>query len=428
MSEIKRQELKKLIKYGLIFLFVNLFVNYIYRLGFHSISIEKLIMGSDSEGYYQYLPHFFLQDWSLFDRMSWTLPYGEGKTLSVYTSGVAILWSPFFLIAHFVSVFLSLDSGGYTNVYYGFIQVAGIFYTYLGLVFLYKFIREFFDHKTSLITTSLFFLATNIFFYSVLLGAGMSHVYSFSMIAIYVYYSHKFSKEATLKNLIFLGIPFALAVLIRPTNIISGLYFVLMGLNRIDDLKERISFWKKNYWALPGLLVIGLVVFIPQMAYWHYVTGKFLMYSYQDQGFIHWKAPQIGVVLFGKYNGWLTYTPLMVIAFAGLFVQLWKKQMNSFAVTLILIIGIYLNSSWWAPTFSAACGQRAMIDYLPFMAIPLAFGIKFINESSKMTKGIFVFILLVFIFYNIQFGFRYNPVLWWDTPMSWAKFWHFLKF
>lgn len=428
MSEEKRQELKKLIKYGLVFLFVNLIVNYIYRLGFHSIPIEKVIMGSDSEGYYQYLPHFFLRDWALFERLPWTLPYGEGKTLSVFTSGVAILWAPFFLIAHFISVFLGLDSGGYGNVYFGFIQIAGIFYTYIGLVFLYKLVRNFYNHKVSLITTSLFFLATNVFFYSVLLGAGMSHVYSFSMIAIYVYYSHKFSKDATMKNLLFLGIPFALAVLIRPTNIISGLYLVLLGLNRMDDLKERITFWKKNYWALFGLMVIGFIVFIPQMAYWHFVTGKYLMYSYQDQGFIHWKAPRIDIVLFGRYNGWLTYTPLMVLALAGLFVQLWKKQMSSFAVLLILIIGIYLNGSWWAPTFSAACGQRAMIDYLPYLAIPLAFVINFIDGSPKKTKGIFVVILLIFIFYNIQFGFRYNPVLWWDSPMSWDKFWHYLKF
>lgn len=421
-------ETRKLVNYGVIFLLVSLIVNYVYRMVFHSISVEKIIMGSDMEGYYQYLVHFFARDWSLFDRMPWALPYGEGKTLSVYTSGVAILWSPFFLMAHFISFFFGLDHGGHTNIYYGFMLIGGIFYAYIGLVFMYKFLREFFDQRVSLITTALFFLATNVFYYSVLLGAGMSHVYSFSMIAIYIYFTHKFSKEPNLKNLLLLGFPFALAVLIRPTNMISGLYLILAGVNGISSLKDKFNFWKKNYWAILGLMVIGFIVFIPQMAYWHYVTGKYIMYSYQDQGFINWKAPKFGIVLFGKYNGWLTYTPLMLFALAGLFLHLWKKQMNSLSILLILVAAIYLNASWWAPTFSAAVGQRAMIDYLPFLAASLAVVINQVFGMSKPWKAALIAVLVIFIVFNIQFGFRYNPVLWWDSPMSWTKFWQTIKF
>ena len=253
---MQRSELSKIIRYGWIFLMVGLVINYIYRMIFHQTPIDKIILGSDMEGYYQYLAHFFIKDWALFDRMPWTIGYGEGKTLSVFTCGLAILWSPFFLIAHLISIFLGLDSDGYSNLYFGFILIAGIFYTYIGLVFIYKFLREFFEQKISLLTTALFFLATNVFFYSVLLGAGMSHIYSFSMIAIYLYYCNQFSKESSFKNLLFLGVPFALAVLIRPTNIISGLYLFLYGVNNLATLKERITFWIKNYWAIIGLFII----------------------------------------------------------------------------------------------------------------------------------------------------------------------------
>jgi hypothetical protein len=428
MSETNRSELSKLIRYGWIFLIISLVINYIYRLVFHSIPIDKIIVGSDMEGYYQYLFHFFVKDWELFDRMPWAIAYGEGKTLSVFTCGVAILWSPFFLIAHLISIFCGLPADGKTNIYYGFILVGGIFYTYIGLVFIYKFIREFFEHKVSLLTTVLFFLATNVFFYSVLLGAGMSHIYSFSMIAIYLYYCHQFSKESSLKNLIFLGVPFAMAVLIRPTNIISGLYLFLYGVSNWETLKERFSFWLRNYWAIIGLFVIGLIVFIPQMAYWHYVTGKFLFYSYQDYGFPNWNAPKFGIVLFGKYNGWLTYTPMVWFGIVGLGILMWQKQMNSLAVIVILIICVYINASWWVPTFSAAVGQRAMIDYLPLLAIPMAYSISKIGGMSTPVRVAFGLVVLVFVFYNIQFGFRYESGMWWDSPMTWTKFWTTLKF
>ena len=426
---MKREEIGKLVKYGWIFLIAGLIINYLYRMCFnHNTPIEKIIVGSDMEGYYQYLVHFFIRDWSKFDQMPWAISYGEGKTLSVFTCGVAILWSPFFLMAHLISIFFGLDTDGYANMYFGFMLIAGIVYTYIGLVFMYKFLLEFFEHKVSLITTALFFLATNVFFYSVLLGAGMSHVYSFAMIAIYLYYCNQFSKDSSIKNLILLGIPFALAVLIRPTNIISGLYLFLYGVNSFATLKERFAFWVKNYRFILVMLAIGFIVFIPQMAYWHFVTGKFLVYSYQKYGFPFLFEPKFGVVLFGKFNGWFTFTPIVLFALVGLFIQLRKKQMNSLAVLLILILCIYINASWWFPTFGAAVGQRAMIDYLPYLALPLALVISQIKGMTLSLKIALGLVIVVFIFYNIQFSFRYDSGLWWDTPWTWTKFWNTLKF
>ena len=423
MNETNSTEIRRLIRYGWYFLLAGLVINYIYRMVFHSIPIDKIILGSDMEGFYQYLFHFFVKDWALFDRMPWTIPYSEGKTLSVFTCGLAILWSPFFLMAHLISIFCGLTANGQTNLYYGFILIAGIVYTYIGLVFLYKLLRRYFNHRTSLWSTSLFFLATNVFFYSVLLGAGMSHVYSFTMICIYLFFCHRFAEKPSLKNLILLGIPFAMAVLIRPTNIISGLYLFLMGVSGWESLKDRLHFWVKNYWAILALLAIGIIVFIPQMVYWHYVTGKYLVYSYQEYGFPNWRLPKFGIVLFGKYNGWLTYTPIVIFALIGLFIQLWRKQMNSLGTVLILIFATYVNASWWVPTFSAAVGQRAMIDFLPFLALPLAFIVNEIRNLSRPQRiGLFI-IIGIFIFYNIQFGFRYNSGLWWGSPMTWTKFW-----
>ncbi len=153
-----------------------------------------------------------------------------------------------------------------------------------------------------------------------------------------------------------------------------------------------------------------------------------LVYSYQNYGFPFWMTPKFGIVLFGKFNGWLTYTPIVMFALAGLFIQLWKKQMNSLAVLLILFFSIYVNASWWFPTFGAAVGHRAMIDFLPFLAVPLALVISKIKEMPKPLKIALSAVIIVFILYNIQFGFRYNSGMWWDTPMSWMKFWNTLKF
>jgi hypothetical protein len=102
--------------------------------------------------------------------------------------------------------------------------------------------------------------------------------------------------------------------------------------------------------------------------------------------------------------------------------------MNSLSVLLILIVSVYINASWWVPTFAAAVGQRAMIDYLPLLSLPMAFVINQIRERSKAVRIALGIVILLFVFYNIQFGFRYDSGMWWDSPMSWTKFWTTLKF
>jgi hypothetical protein len=418
----------KTVVYGLWFMLAGIIINFIFRSVFHSEPIGKIILHSDPEGYFQYLPHFFLRDWEHFKHLPWAIPYGEGKTLSVFTCGVAILWSPFYIIAHFVTLFLNYDATGHGNIYYGSVLIAALFYAFIGLYFIYRLLIKEFGHKISLITAGLFILGTNLFYYTVIMGAGMSHAYSFSMIAIYIYFVHRFYETGKLKHLIFFAVPFAIAVLIRPTNIIAGFYFFLFGIFNGKTLIERGQYWLKNYWVLGVILLTGFIVAIPQMLYWHTVTGSFITYSYQDYGFPYLLNPKIGIVLFGKYNGWLTYTPLVIFALYGLGRALLNKTYNSIAILIILLLAIYINASWWAPTFSAAVGQRAMIDFLPFLAFPLAWVVKSYFEQNRTIRIILFVVLLVILFYNIQFAFRYQAYEWWDKPFTWAKFWRTMKF
>jgi len=428
MEEIRYFRIPKVVVYGLYFILSGVIINFIFRDVFHSVPIDGIVLSSDPEGYYQYLPHFFLRDWESFNHLPWAIPYSEGKTLSVFTCGVALLWTPFFLLAHFISVFFNLDSDGYGNVYYGFVLIAALFYVYISLVLLCRLLNKEFGKKTSIYTVILLFLGTNLFYYTVILGAGMSHAYSFSMIGIYMYFTHRFFESGKLKYVFYFAIPFAIAVLIRPTNMIAGLYFLLYGFRNGTTFLERIKSWLKNPWVIGIVILTGVIIAIPQMLYWHKVTGKYLFYSYQNFGFPFLANPKIGIILFGEKNGWFLYTPLVIFALYGLFLAVLKKSYNSLAVLIILLLAVYINASWWAPTFSAAAGQRAMIDFLPFLAFPMALVVRSFFEQPRWVKGLLLVLLLVILFFNIQFAFRYNPIEWWDKPFTWAKFWRTLSF
>jgi len=69
-----------------------------------------------------------------------------------------------------------------------------------------------------------------------------------------------------------------------------------------------------------------------------------------------------------------------------------------------------------------------MIDFLPFIAIPLAWSVQRISLSPRRLRIFFLVILLVIIYFNVQFSFRYDPVVWWDSPFTWSKFFKYVWF
>ncbi len=424
LDEKYRKHLKWFI---IVFCILGFIANDIYR-NVQNTTAEKTLMRNDSEGYYQYLPHFFIMDWDKMDRMHWAKQYGNGKTLNVYTSGVAIMQIPFFLTAHAFSYFFGLEMTGYTPVYFTFVFFASLFYALLGLLFIYRFLRRFFFHNTAFWVMALTFFATNLFYYTTIIP-GVSHAYSFCAIALFIYLVPRFYDKPNLKNLIYLSFPLALATLIRPTSICIAFFLFLYGVYGWADLKERVFFWFKKWPYLLVMLLIGFLMFVPQMLYWHTVTGKYIIYSYQHEGFSNIRSPEVTTVLFGARNGWFLYTPLMIFSTISLFYLVYKRQFSSWAILLVMVFIVYINGSWWLPTFSASAGYRTLIEYLPFMAIPLGwFFEKVYTEKARALRWGLTTILVLFVVYNILFSYKYNSGVWWNMEWEWGNFLRLIKF
>jgi len=403
--------------WAIVFYFLGLLSFAAYK-NFKHPPLEKYVKGSDMEGYYQYLPVFFLQDWENFRILPWAKPYGENKTLSVFTCGTAILEAPFFLAAHGITKLSGLPSDGYGPVYYFFILLGGLFYATLGLLFLCKALYRIVDPKTAFWTTALIFYGTNLFYYTIM-GPGMSHVYSFFLMALFIYRVPFFYDKPDLKSILLAALPFSLSVLIRPTNAVAILYLLFYNISCIGELLQRFRLFFKKWYLFFVMGFTVLVVFIPQMIYWHFVTGNWIIYSYQDATFTFWKNPQILTVLFGKRGGWYVYTPLMLIATISLVYMLKRRLYSAPAIFITMVSIIYLDASWFAPTFSASAGYRALIEFLPFMAVPLSLvHQKVFSGNNKKLIIVATVVLWILVLYNVQFSFKYDSTVWWDWEWS----------
>jgi len=408
---------------------------------------ENKVFYGDVISYYAYLPATFIyKDITL----SFTENYkGEHKFI-IYgkktftgikaikmTMGLSILYSPFFFLGHIGAKIFGYDSGGFSAPYIFALLMSCIFYLSIGLYFLRKILQHYFSKIVTAITIVFIVFGTNLFFYSSF-RAPVSHAYSFSLIAIFLYLTIKWHERSTLINTILLGLISGLITLIRPTNVIVLIFILLWGVSSKKEFIERLKYFIRNYYLI--LIMIGsfIIVLIPQLLYWKIVSGHFIYYSYGEEGFL-FANPQIIRGMFSYRNGWLVYSPIMILSLIG-FLFLFRKQKEFFLPTLIFtLLNIYIILSWWCWWY-VGFGQRAFIDSYSILAIPMAAFIGWTLKQKKLIKISILTVALLFfslgVFHTIQYchgSIHFNSMTkaaYWESfgkIRQTSKFWSLLE-
>jgi hypothetical protein len=369
------------------------------------------------EGYYVYLPAVFIHGGfeELQVRDTAYLRHWEGtqKIYTKYTSGVAIMEAPFFLIAHAMSKPLGFASDGYSRIYSYALMMAAIFYLVFGLGLLYFILIRHFTAIASLFAMGGLLFGTNLYYYS-FFQPSMSHVYSFFLFSALIFLTdkiiHDFLRAKKYITWLLLGLVSGLIVLIRPTNAIIFLYpaYLLWKDWDYKSVPKPILF---KYLSLAAAMFI--LVWIPQLIYWKTVTGQWFVWSYGDENFRYWQEPKLIRVLIDPWNGWLLYSPLVIFAIVGLFMRNAYNENYNRVMRVILLIATYIFASWWAWWFGGAFGHRSYVEYYAILAIPFA---QFITVAFTKKWSMVLFILFYFllIYYNLGLTYQYMPP--WDGP------------
>jgi hypothetical protein len=387
----------------------------------------------DVKSYYAYLPATFIHhDLSLsfinenpqeYYKWFWPVATPTGGKCIVTSMGLSFLYAPFFFVAHGIAAISGYPTDGYSVPYAFALHFSSLFYLIIGLFFLRKLLLKFFNQITVAITIIVVFVGTNLFYYTAF-AATMSHAYNFALISIYIYYIDKWFDKQTPKYTVLLGLLSGLIVLIRPSNILILLILFFWKTSSIKDIKERIVFFLKNYKHVFLMIICFILVWIPQFAYWKYVSGKFLFFSYSGiNGKFFWANPQIFDILFSYRKGWWVYTPVMFISTLGIFVMIFKMKKYYLGILVFLLLNIFVQSSWWCWWFGGSFGLRAFIDSYGLMAIPLAC---LIDQSLRIKiKGYFIILTIgFFTWYNIfQIKQLNHQALhyWWMSKTSYWK-------
>ena len=371
---------------------------------------------SDAAHYYVYMPATFIYGWDAFH-----FPYKiekkfegfllndkTGKVEIKATCGEAILLTPFFLAAHASAWAFKLPMDGFSSFYQVFMLIGCVFYFVLGLYFLKKFLDRYFRHAISLAVILILAFATQLYFYA-FDQALMSHVYSFFLFSAFIYllkvYLDGGKRSATLFALLSLSL--ALAVLLRPTNILVILWMAFLDLKSARELWQRLLFFLNPKRSLI-YIAIQFIVLVPQFLYWKYLSGHYVYYSYPGEEFF-WGHPMLLQIWFSPFNGLFPYHPVFFLFLAGMVIMICRRKLNGIFSLVFFMLASYVFSCWHCWFYGGSFGFRPLAEFTVFMALPLGYLISRIIEWKNLfLKSSMVVIFMLLIFYNLMQFYHYQ--------------------
>ena len=387
----------------------------------------------DVSGYYWYLPSVFiyhdLSHQSFKDSiLKKYAPTGgdfqqgmrldNGNYVMKYSSGMAVMYLPFFAVAHALAGPLGYPRDGFSLPYQLGIQLGGFLISILGLWYLRKLLLLFYSDKSVAITLALLVFGSNYLNYSAI-DCGMSHCWLFTVYVFIFLNTHYFYQSFKTKYAVRIGLLVGLATLARPTDVISCLIPLLWGMESLSltAIKDRINLVIKNIKPLILAGIAAAMVIGIQLAYWKHVSGYWLVYSYGDQSF-SWKHPHAFLYSFNYKCGWLTYAPMLMLALVG-FIPFLKNGKNKVAIIAFCLLNYYIVSAWDIWWY----GGRAMVQSYPALMFPLA-ALVTVALDRKLLFWIFAPVAALFLYFNVWITWQYHKGPLYDSDcMTKHYFW-----
>ncbi len=240
-----------------------------------------------------------------------------------FSIGPAILWAPLLLVAH-AEVLIYDGAGGkapadgYSRPYLIAMAIGTAFYGFLALLIGFRLAREYVPERWAFIATIGVWFGTSLPVY-MSLNPSWSHAQSAFTVALFFWYWHRTRMTRTWPEWIILGAIGGLMMDVYYPNVI------LLALPLTESLAQGTAAIQgsdtERLWPLfaknAAFLGAVLTTFSPTL-----ITKKIIYGSYVNFGYIehwYWNSPALLRVCFSPEHGLFSWTPILLLAVAGLF-------------------------------------------------------------------------------------------------------------
>lgn len=400
---------------------------------FASIPLDRgkgMLIGSDGISYYMYtrslvidhdinfaneLEYFYPRDPLSVEGMSITK---TGFISNHHPIGPGILWIPFFIIAHAISLFLNylglhISTDGYSYIYQAAICTGSIIYGFLGMILIYITTRKYYP-DTALAGCLLLWLASNGIHYQIV-QPSMAHMCSFFSVSLFIFTWIKYRPVQNLRHWLLIGLAGGLVGIVRQPD---ATFLILPILDGILDRTRSIF---DKFKSLSVLTFGFLVIFSIQLITWTILYGSPLINAYAGVGFFSWSSPSIFQVLFSTNHGLFLWHPILLIAALGLFQFQSLDRKLSVLLAFGFLMQIYLIGAWCEWYQGDSFGGRMFIASFPVLIIGLSGSLSWAISKgfSKVAWAVGLILIGWNALFLIQYIFAYIPH---QGPLTFAQF------
>jgi hypothetical protein len=339
---------------------------------------------------------------------NYAIEYPDGKPRTHYPIGASVLAVPFVFIASWVDP--TLQPRLQTEVLGRFEQfIASIFGAFAGAFFFWMILFKFRSVPIALGSTAIFCFSTSM--WSTATRALWQHGPMVLMLVIAMLLLVRARQRSSLIQ--FVGLPLAMAYVIRPTAIVP-----IIAISSYVLLFHRALFVRYVSWAM--------LIALPWIAYNFSVYHLPFPRYYWHEAFsatTNFKEGLLGN-LFSPSRGLFVYSPVLLFALSGFMLALrdreqWPLNLAYGAIIVGHSIVVGAASMWWA---GHSFGPRFMTDVVPFLVYFTAFNFRLPAavrpQKQKALSATIAVLALISAVINAQGALRQVTMDWNVAPRN----------
>jgi len=328
-------------------------------------------------------------------------PRSEFRTLTGhlenhFTTGPAILWTPFLLLAH-AGVLLaramgsSVTADGFSTPYRIAIALATAIYAFLGLLLAFRLARHYVEERWALLATISIWWASSLPVY-MYFNPSWSHAHSAFTVSLFLWYWDRTRSSRGLRQWLLLA---------AITGLMLNVYYansLLLTVLLVEALPQYVAAFRHSSppcsSAIPRAselfvdhLLFGVVVLLcllPIFVTRHIIYGNAFESGYIPLRAWLWRSPVLLSVFFSSNHGLLAWTPILLLSIIGLFL-FWRREPRVGGPFLSAFLAFYLFIACypdWAGISSY--GNRFFVSLTALFIVGLAV---FLDRAAQLFRS-----------------------------------------
>jgi hypothetical protein len=293
-----------------------------------------------------------------------------------FAIGSALVWMPFLVLTHAMVLAANrfgahVPANGFSWPYLDTMAVVTALAGFVALFISFRLARKYFPERWAFLATLGIWFASSLPVY-MYLNPSWSHAQSAFVVALFLWYWERTLGARGLKQWLLLGLIGGLMMDMYYPNVLFLLALVVEFLFWVRSERPRATMDMKRALSGYALFAIALIVaFLPTLITRRIIYGSLFATGYTETSSWRLNHPLWGQVLFSADHGLFSWTPILLLASAGL-ILVWRRNKEVGAAIIVSAVAFYFLIATY-PDWDgiSSYGNRFFVSLTPIFILGL---------------------------------------------------------